>query len=108
MGYIEELAAREAARQKVNAAKQAEMARVMNQGQVGLAATVAEPYVSGISQEDAYKLALARQAALNNYNKDVATMRGATVTNGQIAPEYWSAAQRASDYERGLAGRQGR
>lgn len=62
MGYIEELAAREAARQEVGRAKQAEAARILNQGTPGLAQTVADPYVSGISQEDMYKLALAKQA----------------------------------------------
>lgn len=62
MGYIEELAAKEAVRQQVNAAKQAEMARVMNQGQAGLAATVADPYAGGLSQEDAYKLQLVQKA----------------------------------------------
>ena len=109
MGYIEELAAREAARQEIGRAKQAEAARVLDQGQVGLARVMADPYAGGLSQEDAYKLQLVQQAQDANYAKAVAAMRGAPVTNGQIAPEYWNAAQKASDYELGgLAGRQGR
>ena len=43
-------------------AKRAEAARVLDQGQVGLAKTVADPYAGGMSQEDMYKLALAKQA----------------------------------------------
>lgn len=62
MGYIEDMAAKEAARQDVARAKQAEAARVLDQGQAGLARTVADPYVNGMSQEDMYKLALAKQA----------------------------------------------
>ena len=62
MGYIEDMAAKEAARQEVGRAKQAEAARILNQGTPGLAQAVADPYVSGISQEDMYKLALAKQA----------------------------------------------
>lgn len=62
MGYIEELAARDAARQEQNRVKAAEASRVLNQGASGLAQTVADPYVSGISQEDMYKLAIAKQA----------------------------------------------
>lgn len=62
MGYIEELAAREAARQEIGRAKQAEAARVLDQGQVGLARVMADPYAGGLSQEDAYKLQLVQKA----------------------------------------------
>lgn len=61
MGYIEDRKA-EGERQVLEAAKKAEAARILNQGQAGLAQAMAQPYVSGISQEDAYKLALAKQA----------------------------------------------
>lgn len=61
MGYIEDRKA-EGERQAFEAAKKAEAARILNQGTPGLAQVVADPYVSGISQEDAYKLALAKQA----------------------------------------------
>ena len=61
MGYIEDRKA-EGERQALEAAKKAEAARILNQGQAGLAQAVAQPYVSGISQEDAYKLTLAKQA----------------------------------------------
>lgn len=98
MGYIEDRKA-EGERQAFEAAKKAEIARVLNQGEPGLASRSAEPYVSGISQEDAYKLALARQAAAKNYNRDLEGMRTAPVVNGKIDPRYWEMAQRASDYE---------
>ena len=62
MGYIEELAAKEAARQEIGRVKQAEAARVLDQGQVGLARVMADQYAGGLSQEDAYKLQLAQQA----------------------------------------------
>ena len=106
MGYIEDRKA-EGERQAFEAAKKAEAARILNQGTPGLAQAVAQPYVSGISQEDLYKLALAKQAAANNYNRDLEGMRTAPVTNGKIDPSYWDMAQRASDYElaNGLAGR---
>lgn len=74
MGVIEELAAKDAARQALGRAKQAEMGRVMNQGEQGLAATVADPYVSGISQEDLHKLALVKQAQDANTSKAVMDM----------------------------------
>lgn len=74
MGVIEELAAKEAARQALGRAKQAEMGRVMNQGEQGLAATVADPYVSGISQEDLHKLALVKQAQDANTGKPIMDM----------------------------------
>lgn len=98
MGIIEGLAAR------FNLAGD----RKFNQNENRVPVGNPEAYVPGISAEDAYKLQLVQQAQDANYAKDIATMRGATVTNGQISPEYWNAAQGASDYERGLAGRQGR
>ena len=106
MGYIEDRNA-EGARQALEAAKKAEAARVLNQGQAGLAQVVADPYVSGISQEDAYKLELAKQVAARNYNRDLEGMRTAPIVNGKIDPSYWDMAQRASDYElaNGLAGK---
>ena len=106
MGYIEDRKA-EGARQAFEAAKKAEAARVLNQGTPGLAQIAADPYVSGISQEDMYKLALAKQAAVNNYNRDIEGMRTAPVINGKVDPSYWDMAQRASDYElaNGLAKR---
>ena len=63
MGYIEDRKA-EGERKALEAAKSAELGRALNQGipSAGLAQAVAQPYVSGISQEDAYKLALAKQA----------------------------------------------
>ena len=106
MGYVEDLAAREAARQNVEAAKKAEMGRMMNQGEVGLAGNVAKmPYVPGMSQEDAYKLAMAQKAEEASYLRNQELMRNAPVRNGVIDPSYWEAAQKASNYEmRGLAG----
>lgn len=58
--------AAEAARRDAEAAKAAQMAKVMSQGNAGLASRMADPYVSGISAEDAYKLKLAQDAAFNN------------------------------------------
>ena len=109
MDYARNRAA-EAARQEYENAQRAKMAQVMNQGTPGLAQSVAQPYVSGISQEDAYKLALAKQVAANNYNRDLEGMKAAPVTNGKIDPSYWDMAQRASDYEiaNGLAGKAAR
>lgn len=113
--YIDKLAAQEAARQYNNQIKQAEMARVMNQGQGGLYDRAIAPmdYNEGMSAEDRYKMELAMRAQQANeqraraqYAQDNATMQGANVTNGRIDPAYWEAAQRASDYEMsGLAGR---
>lgn len=62
MGYIEELAAREAARQEANRGKQFEAGRVLNQGNPGLAAMAVDPYVRDLSLEDEYKLELAKRA----------------------------------------------
>ena len=99
MGIIEGLAAR------FNLAGD----RKFNQNENRVPVGNPEVYAPGISAEDAYKLQLVQQAQDANYAKAVAAMRGASVTNGQIAPEYWNAAQKASDYELGgLAGRQGR
>ena len=59
--------AAEAARRDYEAAKAAQMAKVMNQGNpAGLASRMADPYVSGISAEDAYKLKLAQDAQKAN------------------------------------------
>lgn len=78
----------------------------MNANKVGLAARNVDPYVSGISPEDAYKLQLAERAAQNNYERNLGTMQNAQVRDGVIDPKYWDAADKASQYEmRGLAGR---
>ena len=105
MGYIEDLAAREAARQNAEAAKKAEMGRMMNQGLAAQVGGNQIPYSPGISQEDAYKLAMAQKVQEANYMKNQELMRNTPVRNGVIDPSYWDAAQKASDYEmRGLAG----
>ena len=90
MGYIEDLAAREAARQNVEAAKKAEMGRMMNQGEVGLAGNVAQvPYANGISAEDAQKLVLAQQAQKANEYRAIQDMisknRDYNATKGALA-----------------------
>ena len=106
MGYIEDLAAKEAARRDMEAAKKVEAARVLNQGDVGLAGMATQvPYESGISSEDAYKLALMQQAKDAEYARAQQAMRAAPVENGRVDPAYWDAAQKASSYEleRGLA-----
>lgn len=74
MGYIEELAARDAARQEQNRVKAAEASRVLNQGTPGLAGIVADPYVNGISQKDIYRLAMAERAARANEYGNVMDM----------------------------------
>lgn len=107
MGYIEDRAA-EGQRQAFEAAKRAEIAKVMNQGvPAGLASMRADNYQDGISAEDAYRLQQAQAAKDINYQRALEKMRNAQVTNGKIDPSYWDAAQRASDYEilNGLAGR---
>lgn len=78
MGYIEDRKA-EGERQALEAAKKAEAARILNQGtpSAGLAQAVAQPYVSGISQEDAYKLALAKQAQEANIQKQYEILNAA-------------------------------
>lgn len=98
MGIIEGLAAR------FNLAGD----RKFNQNENRVPAGNPEAYASGISAEDAYKLQLANEAAAKSYGRNVETMQSAPVSNGQIAPTYWDAAQKASDYElmRGLAERQ--
>ena len=106
MGYIEDLAAKEATRRDMEAAKKVEAARVLNQGDVGLAGMATQvPYESGISSEDAYKLALMQQAKDAEYARAQQAMRTAPVGNGRVDPAYWDAAQKASNYEleRGLA-----
>lgn len=68
---IEKLAAeKEAARQEANRAKNLEAARVLNQGDAGLARIAVEPYASGISQEDLYRLKLAQDAQFINQTRD--------------------------------------
>lgn len=81
----------------------------MNADRVGgLAGLRAEPYASGISAEDAYKLELINNAKQANYERALGQMKTAPVSNGTIDPRYWDAAQKASDIElRGLAGRRG-
>lgn len=111
MGYIEDLANREKARQEANALRNAEASRVLNQGtpSVGLAGMMAEPYARGMSAEDEYKLALAKKAQEDNYRRANEAMKNAPVSGGVVDPNYWPAAQKASEYElRGLADRFGR
>lgn len=72
----------EGERQALEAAKKAQAARILDQGQAGLAKVVADPYVSGMSQEDMYKLALAKQAQETNakeaYMRDMANKYNAS------------------------------
>lgn len=79
----------------------------MNADRVGgLAGLRAEPYSSGISAEDAYKLQLLQKAEQANYGRALGQMSGAPVNGNTIDPSYWDAAQKASNTElRGLAGR---
>lgn len=75
MGYIEDLAAKEAARRDMEAAKKVEAARVLNQGDVGLSGMAAQvPYGAGISVEDAQRLAIAQQAQKVNEQKAIQDM----------------------------------
>ena len=69
-----------------------------------------DTYNRGISEQDAYKLELARRAQEANYLKNQQIMQNAAVNRENVIdPRYWDAAQKASDYElRGLAGRAGR
>ena len=57
MGYIEELAARDAARQEQNRVKAAEASRVLNQGAPGLAMMSVGYTQEGLSDRDAMMLA---------------------------------------------------
>lgn len=105
MGYLEDLAAREAAMQEENRMRAAQTARIMNQGNPGLAGTAIQGYSQeGLSDRDA--MALAQQKAIQDaaYARAVEAMRNFKVTNGKIDPAYWEAAQKASDYELGLSG----
>ena len=99
MGYIEELAARDAARQEQNRVKAAEASRVLNQGAPGLAMMSVGYTQDGLSDRDAMMLAQQQGIRDRAYNRDLEAMRNAKVTNGVIDPRYWEAAQRASDYE---------
>lgn len=105
MGYVEDLAAKEVARQENNRMRAAEAARVLNQGNPGLASMAAQGYSQeGLSDRDA--MALAQQKAIQEaaYARAVEAMKNSKVTNGKIDPAYWEAAQKASDYELGLSG----
>lgn len=96
MGYIEDLANREQARQEANAAKAAEAARVMNQGtpSVGLAGVVAEPYNRGVSAEDLYKMEMAKRASEQNAIMDMINKNRAYQENRGAGEQY----DRASKY----------
>ena len=101
MGYIEDLAAKEAARRGMEAAKKVEAARVLNQGDVGLAGMAAQvPYGAGISVEDAQRLAIAQQAQKINEQKAIQDMiaknRNYNATNAALA-ERDTAAQATYD-----------
>lgn len=107
MGYIEELAAREAARQEANRGKQFEASRVLNQGNPGLAAMSVNGYSQdGLSDRDSMMMAQQNAIKERAYLRDLEAMRNAKVNNSKIDPSYWDAAQRSSDYE--LAQRYGR
>ena len=80
MGYIEDLAARDAARQNMEAAKKAEAAKILNQDGLAVQSVVNTPYAGGMTAEDSYKLQLIKDAqkandqrafeqrAVDNYN----------------------------------------
>ena len=101
MGYIEDLAAKEAARRDMEAAKKVEAARVLNQGDLGLAGMATQvPYGAGISVEDAQRLAIAQQAQKVNEQKAIQDMiaknRNYNATNAALA-ERDTAAQASYD-----------
>ena len=82
--------AAEAARRDAEAAKAAQLARVMSQGNAGLASKTADPYVSGISAEDAYKLKLAQDAAFNNAARQNYNDSRQYVEDGKVlANQHW-------------------
>lgn len=103
----------EGERQALEAAKKVEAARMLNQGQVGLAQGVAQPYVSGISQEDLYKLALVKQAqdanakaaydkqAIDNYNASRQHQDDARLLKkvGWDTPEAYAATVRSEAFD---------